>query len=81
MFGKFKSIFKGFKINRNRDMIDNKSILRKWLPIIEGQFNYRNDKINKILCVYSQWFASNEHFNNELMYKFDEIKEKIFQKT
>ena len=63
-------------------MIDNEKILIKWLLIIEAQFGYRNDKINKILCIYSEWysyFVINCCDLKDLKIKFENLKE-IFDK-
>ena len=56
--------------------VDNKKIIGKWLPIIEGSFNYKNSKVNKILCIFAEWHCI-KNPEISLIPIFKEIQNKI----
>ena len=57
-----------------------KNIIRKWEPVIESFFNYKNKILTEHICNYCEWHSLSYYDSrnaNDLTDKLNEIKHKI----
>jgi hypothetical protein len=47
-------------MRRIPNKLDREKVYKKWTPIIENHLKFKNDSINNIICLYCEWFASDD---------------------
>lgn len=63
---------------RKIDKGNESLIIKKWMPVIENHLKFKNSNINRLICIYCEWYSSDtlsggDDLTNILM----NIKEKI----
>jgi hypothetical protein len=61
---------------RKVDKLNTKDICRKWTPMLEHNFNYKNNFIIEMLSLYAEWYSS-DNMNDDLVTNLIEITKKI----